>query len=88
MGFGIVVVDAEGSLKAWGNGRPPPWIHDAAGAEAWALTVVLEMCPSPPYIITDCLGLLTGAALGPARLMKSNSKLARTWGHIVRALDG
>ena len=32
-GFGIVGVETEGTLLAFGRGVPPSWVHDAAGAE-------------------------------------------------------
>eukprot|EP00973_Karenia_brevis_P035504 4893570-Karenia_brevis.AAC.1 len=35
-GFGIVVLDASGSLIGLACGVPPAWIKDAAGAELWA----------------------------------------------------
>jgi hypothetical protein len=35
-GFAIVIVDHLGGLIGFGNGTPPSWIKDAAGAESWA----------------------------------------------------
>ena len=88
LGFAIVVVSPEDELVAWGCGVPPEWVVDAAGAEAWALATTLQMCPSPPYIITDCLGVVKGAEMDPRRLLSNTSKLARTWQHIISATDG
>ena len=36
LGFGIVVTTDVGQLVGYGYGSPPAWVHDAAGAEAWA----------------------------------------------------
>ncbi len=40
-GFAVVVVGIDGTLIAFGRGRPPEWINTAAGAEAWAFLFVL-----------------------------------------------
>ena len=47
-GFGIVVVSRAGSLVACGSGRPPHWVHDAAGAEIRAFPVVTRMTTRLP----------------------------------------
>eukprot|EP00973_Karenia_brevis_P025444 3511133-Karenia_brevis.AAC.1 len=39
-GFGIAAIGADGSLLAYGTGKPPEWVKDAAGVEAWALACV------------------------------------------------
>ena len=88
-GFGIAVVDAQGSLVAFGNGIPPPWILDAAGAELWALYFVLSVrSEGVPRIVTDCKGILDGAQCSPAHLVGHDRALARTWGLIIQVLDG
>ena len=86
-GFAIVVADKNSNLISWGLGTPPHWITDAAGAEAWALALVLKMCPLAPKIITDCKGLLAEAAES-AKNCSGKKKLARTWNHIKEACDG
>jgi hypothetical protein len=67
-GFGIAVVSQEGDLLAYGLGWPPTWCAIAAAAEVWALQVVLENCPFPPQMRTDCMAILTTARGGSARL--------------------
>ncbi len=58
-GFGIVVVDYQGYLIAYGNGNPPAWITDSAGAETWALFVTLSMTWLCPDTVTDCFNIFT-----------------------------
>ena len=53
-GFGILIVSADGSLLAMGNGIPPDWVQDAAGAELWAVAVVLGISAFIPKIVTNC----------------------------------
>ena len=58
-GFGIAAVDSHGSLVACGHGIPPHWVHDAAGAELWAVCFVLGLrWFRVPAIVTDCKGIL------------------------------
>ena len=51
--FGVVVTSSCGDLLAYGNGVPPDWMKDASWAEAWALAVVLRMCPALHGTTTD-----------------------------------
>jgi hypothetical protein len=87
-GFSLVVVADDGTLLACGHGTPPSWIFDSAGAEAWAFYVALDMCPFPPPITTDCLGLLESLERGKADATAANRPLARLWRMIFGALDG
>ena len=47
-GFGVAVATPAGDLLGNGLGWPPTWVTTAAAAEAWALSVVLELVPFPP----------------------------------------
>ena len=87
-GFGIVVTTVDGHLIGFGRGTPPSWCRTAAAAEAWALHVVLSLCPFAPAVRTDCLSLLRVAEEGSARAMAPNKQLARIWCMITGALDG
>eukprot|EP00973_Karenia_brevis_P075181 10442994-Karenia_brevis.AAC.1 len=49
-GFGIAVVSREGSLLAFGNGTPPAWVVDAAGAELWAFYFIASISPFLPQV--------------------------------------
>ena len=64
VGFAIVVVASDGELLGVVLGTPPGWIHDSAGAEAWAVYTVLAMSVAFPAIVTDCLGIINGLAEG------------------------
>ena len=87
-GFGVAVVSEAGSLLAFGNGIPPPWIVDAAGAELWAFYFVAALTPCLPAIVTDCKGILDGLQASPPHMCSSRMALARTWKMVVQALDG
>ena len=87
-GFGIAVVDTDGSLIAAGRGIPHPWITDAAGAELWAFYMVTHLTAFFPQVVTDCYGILQGLRDGPAACVCPKRKLARTWRMIAEKLDG
>ena len=86
-GFGIAAVGPGNSLIAYGAGRPPAWVKDAAGAEAWALAVVISMCPEMPHTVTDCYNLLTTLGKGKAIAVNAKSPLARIWAKIFDTLE-
>ena len=86
-GFGIAVVSDTGDLLAYGLGWPPSWCDTAAAAEAWALQVVLTLCPFPPQTRTDCMALLTTAKFGTASATHHSKPLARVWKLIAETLD-
>ena len=86
-GFGIVVVDVEGSLIGYGSGMPPDWIEDAAGAELWALYTVAAMSPALPRLVTDCKGLCDTLNRCPTHACGHDKALARTWSMLRLALD-
>ena len=66
-------------LLAYGLGWPPTWCTTAATAEAWALQVVLQQCPFPPQMRTDCMSLLSTARAGTAKTTHHSRLLARVW---------
>jgi hypothetical protein len=45
-GFALVATSAEGRVLAIASGTPPHYVHDSAGAELWALHVLLGCTPS------------------------------------------
>ena len=67
VGYGIVVLSKARGLVAFGGGHLPPWIRTAAGAEAWALNIVLKLSEFIPCITTDCKALLDTAERGEIR---------------------
>ena len=77
-GFAIVVVDAVGSLVAFGSGIPPDYVLDSGGTETWALQIAIAACVALPNIVTDCLGLLDLFAAGESSATAGNSSNART----------
>ena len=83
-GCGVAVVDPTGKLVAFATATPPPWVKTASAAEAWALLLTLRENPFPPRILTDCVGLLTAAKIGPAAATKGRKADARIW----RLIDG
>ena len=82
-GFGVAVVAKTGVLIGHGMGWPPTWVTTAAAAEAWALSVVLQLVPFPPPMRTDCLALLQTAKEGNARATHHSKPLARIWRSIA-----
>ncbi len=86
-GFAIAVVSSQGDLLAYGNGNPPEWIQDAAGAEAWAFATVLGLNPDVPYTTTDCMNILTMMQKGRSAATEAKSPLARTWARAYQALE-
>ena len=87
LGYAIVLVSRCGSLLAFGNGRPPSWITDSAGAECWAYFCVIGMSPFIPYVVTDCLGILIMLSFGRTAATLATRPLARVWGLIFHTLD-
>ena len=87
LGYGLAMVDENGSLLAVAHVVPPPWITDSAGAEAWALYVSLTFAPVAPNIVTDCLGLLRRLQDGTCRATAEAQPHARIWGMILNILD-
>jgi len=86
-GFAIVVVGSHGALLAAGQGIPPIWVVDAAGAELWAFATVTRLNGTCPRVVTDCKGILDGLKSGPSAVTAADNKLARTWHIIVHNLD-
>ena len=86
-GFGILAVGAQGQVLAAAHGRPPDFVLNAPGAEAWALHIVLSHVVQPPVITTDCLGLISQLGRGFDDALSSRKPLARVWALIARSLD-
>ena len=87
VGYGIVVVLQSRGLVAFGGGHPPHWVRTAAGAEAWALNIVLKLCEVIPLITTDCKALLDTAERGQVRAAGAKMILARVWCNIAASID-
>ena len=85
-GFGVAVATPGGRLLGYGLGRPPTWCGTAAAAEAWALQTVIQLCPFPPAMRTDCLSLLKTAQAGTQSATKASRPLARVWNLIAEAI--
>ncbi len=87
LGYAIVLVSKCGSVLAFGNGRPPGWIIDSAGAECWAYFCVIGMSLFVPHVVADCLGILSMLTLGKTAATLATRPLARVWGLIFHTLD-
>ncbi len=87
-GYAVAVVDEYGHLVAYGCGRPPAWISTAAGAEAWAYCVILQLAPAPPQTITDCLEVRNTLEAGVQAATAGRKRLARVWKQIHTILEG
>ena len=87
IGYAIVVVASDGALLGVALGTPPDWIHDSAGAEAWAVYTVIATSVDFPVIVTDCLGIVNGLAEGRAKAVSPCRSLARVWSMIYNTLD-
>jgi len=86
-GFGVVALSSSDEVLAMGFGVPPAWIKNAAGAEGWALHVVLRATAAPPTVTTDCLGLVEQLARGFCDATSARRPLARLWKLMAVALD-
>ena len=85
-GFGVAVVDYDGTLVAYGHGHPPDWITDASGAEAWAFFHVVSSNMWCPRVITDCSNILRLLELGHKAANDASRPLARISGLIPALL--
>ena len=83
-GFGIAVVATVGDLLAYGMGWPPSWCATASAAEAWTLQIVLEHCPFPPAVRTDCMAVIASAQGGTAAATHHSRPLAKIWKTIAQ----
>ena len=86
-GFGIAVIGPDGTLMACGNGVPPEWVSDTAGAERWAFYTVTQLCTFLPKIVTDCLGILQELKAEPQAATLPSKNLGRTWRMVAHNLD-
>ena len=75
-----------GDLLAYGLGCPPSWCATAAAAEAWAVQVIITLCPFAPQIRTDCMAIVTTALAGTTAATHHSRPLARIWCSIAHAL--
>jgi len=71
-------------VRQW---QPPAWVPNAAGAEAWAFLVVVEMCACLPHVVTDCKGVRDLLCAGRVSATAHTRPLARIWKSIFHALD-
>ena len=86
-GFGAVAVSSDNEILAMVHGSPPAWVINAAGAEGWALLVVLRATVAPPTVTTDCLGVVDQIARGFGDATSARRPLARLWKLMAVALD-
>jgi len=86
-GFGAVAADPHGVIIAIACGKPPEFVRNAAGAEAWALRIVLANAVQAPRITTDCLGLVNQVGRGLEDATAAHKPLARIWKLIASSLD-
>lgn len=75
-------------ILACGSGIPPEWIHDAAGAEAWAYFFVTRETLDVPRVVTDCKGVLNNLEAGVTIATLPSKRLARVWKMAAHNLDG
>ena len=87
-GCGLAILRRNGELAACAQARPPPWIKTANAAEAWALYLILSICPWPPVVLPDCMALLRAARAGAVAATSCRRPAARVWKLIAHALDG
>jgi len=86
-GFGAVAISSKNEVLAMVYGAPPAWITNAAGAEGWALLVVLRVTAAPPAVTTDCLGVVDQLVRGFDDATSARRPLARLWKLFAVALD-
>ena len=86
-GYGVALVAVDGELLAFGAGVPPSWIHNAAGAESFALYAILRFSEGFPRVTTDCKGVLDMLVAGYYSATAAARPLARICGLIFGCLD-
>ena len=83
----VVVVSRHGELLGYGRVVPPPWVRDAAAAEAWAFQVIMAMSPSAPAVVTDCLNIVQTLTRGLKIAIAGKSPFASAWKFVYRTND-
>ncbi len=86
-GYGILAIDRDNNIIAMGCGIAPRYVKDAAGAEAYAFYIVVQLSPFFPYVTTDCKGVLDTLHAGKDRATAATSTIARIWNAIFGVLD-
>ena len=84
----IAVCDERGALVGLAEARLPSRVTTAAEAKAWGIFFVVHLCPSVPWIVTDCPPLLKSAEGGTAFATAATRPLTWLWTRIAAALDG
>ena len=87
-GCGAAVIKCDGTLVAYAHATPPPWVRTASAAEAWALKLVVSVCPFVPKILTDCMALVNAAQAGVQASTAASRVTARIWNDMSYCLDG
>ena len=87
-GCGVAVITTDGTLVAYATATPPPWVKTAGSAEAWVLLLTLKENPTPPRVLTDCLGILKTANAGAYEATRGKKADARIWKSISDLTGG
>ncbi len=87
LGWSFVVLDGEGQIIAIACGRPPAWIRDVPGAEAWALLQALTRALPGTVFRIDCLLVTVGMQRGRRWATSAQRPLARVFGLLHSAAD-
>jgi len=87
-GCGVAVIRKDGTLVAYAHATPPPWARTAAAAEAWALSLVVELCPFIPSVLTDCKAVVDAAWAGVYAATAASRPTARIWRRISHCVNG
>ena len=83
----LVVVSCHGELVASAEVRLPASVCAAPAAEAAALEVAVTVYIAVPFVIADCMSLLSNAAAGTVRATHASRPLAAVRCAIVTAFD-
>jgi hypothetical protein len=84
----VVVVGPSGCLVAVAEILLPTKVRTSPAAETHAVAFVVGLAPSPPRVVTDCLGILNTAERGKAAAVAAARPLAAPWIRIAAACDG
>ncbi len=87
LGWSFVAVDTEGRVVAAARGRPPSWVRDVPGAEAWALLQALSRALPGSTFYTDCLQVARAMWRGRKWATAAQRPLARTFNLLFSASD-
>ena len=86
-GFGFIVYDQHGTVKAAACGVPPPWVNSIHGAELWALYAALRISLPGVTYRSDRKAVVDTFKAGERTATAATVEMARLWRLVFAACD-